>query len=204
MRNCRARCASHDARLPSQEKGQRPARPLPYDFDASIAHKPGGIEVSFVNRGKAGAGFILYSAKAGEGPWFYTVEAGKKLAQTLPLKGDYDLAIHGANGFYRSFKGGTDDAIAITPRYDRMRRSLTLTLRNDGKEPVTLTVASAYGTAAPKDYALAPGHEAVHRQAIAASDHWYDLTVTAGTFRRQLAGHIETGRPSKSDPAIGA
>ena len=34
---------------------------------------------------------------------------------------------------------------------------------------------------------------------------WYDLTVTVpGTsFRRVLAGHLENGRPSISDPQLG-
>jgi len=36
---------------------------------------------------------------------------------------------------------------------------------------------------------------------------WYDLTLTVGadpTFRQQLAGHVETGRDSASDPALGS
>ena len=36
---------------------------------------------------------------------------------------------------------------------------------------------------------------------------WYDFTITVesdGSFQRQLAGHIQTGEDSVSDPAIGA
>jgi phospholipase C len=36
---------------------------------------------------------------------------------------------------------------------------------------------------------------------------WYDLKVRVdsdASFQRQLAGHVETGKPSVSDPAIGA
>ena len=39
---------------------------------------------------------------------------------------------------------------------------------------------------------------------LASSHHWYDLTVTSGddaSFSRRLAGHVENGRPSISDPA---
>ncbi len=39
---------------------------------------------------------------------------------------------------------------------------------------------------------------------LAASRHWYDLTVTSRddtTFARRYAGHIENGEPSISDPA---
>ncbi|MET1023037.1 MAG: phospholipase domain-containing protein, partial [Pseudoxanthomonas sp.] len=41
--------------------------------------------------------------------------------------------------------------------------------------------------------------------ALEASDHWYDLQVEVPDtpFRRRLAGHLETGRPSRSDPALG-
>jgi phospholipase C len=39
---------------------------------------------------------------------------------------------------------------------------------------------------------------------LAASHHWYDLTVTSNddsSFIRRLAGHVENGRTSISDPA---
>jgi phospholipase C len=42
---------------------------------------------------------------------------------------------------------------------------------------------------------------------LAASDCWYDLSLTlapSGTFLRRYAGHVETGTPGKTDPAIGA
>ena len=36
------------------------------------------------------------------------------------------------------------------------------------------------------------------------SGAWYDITVSAEGFERRLAGRIETGRHSISDPAMGA
>ncbi|HZC35074.1 MAG TPA: hypothetical protein VE242_05645 [Chthoniobacterales bacterium] len=33
---------------------------------------------------------------------------------------------------------------------------------------------------------------------------WYDFTVEAGDFQRRLAGHLETGYDSMSDPAFGS
>lgn len=44
------------------------------------------------------------------------------------------------------------------------------------------------------------------RRAIAATAHWYDLIVADRDdprWLRRLSGHVETGRPSLSDPAIG-
>jgi phospholipase C len=47
----------------------------------------------------------------------------------------------------------------------------------------------------------------VHTARTADSDGWYDLSVVSdgdGTFLRRLAGHVETGRTTMTDPAIGA
>ena len=41
---------------------------------------------------------------------------------------------------------------------------------------------------------------------MAASAHWYDVTLTSDhdkRYARRLAGHVENGQPSTSDPAYG-
>ncbi len=133
------------------------------------------------------------------------VSPDQALSQMLPLTGRYDLSVYGANGFYRHFKGEAADHIDSTPRYDAATESFILVLTNSGNRRATLAIADGYGLRSHQ-MTLAPGASAEFRQSIAASDHWYDLTVTArhrDGFRRQFAGHIETGRASKSDPAIG-
>ncbi|MEI9997164.1 MAG: phospholipase C, phosphocholine-specific [Rhizomicrobium sp.] len=185
--------------LPRQEPGQRPARPLPYDFDATFD----GATLGFENRGAAGAGFIAYSARAGEGPWFYSVEAGKTASQTLALSGEPDISVHGSNGFYRRFRGRGP---RIDLRYDAAQQALVLTLHNAGKVAAAFEVRDGHA-GATHTYSVPAGAAAEHRQPLAATDHWYDLVATLkvpGGFLRHFAGHIETGRPSRSDPAIGA
>ncbi len=49
-----------------------------------------------------------------------------------------------------------------------------------------------------------PGVTIEEAWVLAASHHWYDLTVSNNddaSFQRRLAGHVETGKPSISDPA---
>ena len=70
---------------------------------------------------------------------------------------------------------------------------------------ITLAVAgNAYGLK-PQSVALTPDGKAERRWALSASRGWYDLSVRLdgepGYFRR-LAGRVETGRPSISDPAM--
>jgi phospholipase C len=180
-----------DAALPVQEPGQRPARPLPYDFDVTIAPAVDGRVLTLQNRGVAGAGFIVYSARAGEGPWFYTVGSGKTLSQVLPAGAE--LSVHGSNGFYRRFGTGL---LAAALRYDVAAQALVLTLHAG----VAVAVRDVYSGAAHSYAANAPVE---HHQPIGPSDHWYDLTVSGTGVRYQFAGHIETGRPSRSDPLIG-
>jgi phospholipase C len=52
------------------------------------------------------------------------------------------------------------------------------------------------------------GHETAAREFELSGSHgWYDLLVEVeadAVYRRQLAGHVETGRDSVTDPAIAA
>jgi phospholipase C len=70
---------------------------------------------------------------------------------------------------------------------------------------VRVTVAPAlYPKGAPREHVLAPGARVVDVWSVKDSAGWYDLAVTAAgsaTFLRRLAGRVETGRPSTSDPA---
>ena len=53
---------------------------------------------------------------------------------------------------------------------------------------------------------LAGGGHFTRRWPLQASFGWYDVAITVDTdpgFRRRLAGHVESGEDSASDPAIG-
>jgi phospholipase C len=195
--------------LPKQERGLRPARPLPYDLSADGRTSAAeGLRIDFASHGKAGATFYVTSATHADGPWTYTVEAGKELSGTWQAasggKGAYDFTVHGPGGFLRRFTGqGGGAGPEATGRHygDDVR----LVLTNEGGTTVRLTVEDAYGNDRPATYSLRPGARAVHTAHPQRSHGWYDLSVVSdhdGTFLRRLAGHVETGRPSTSDPAI--
>jgi phospholipase C len=53
---------------------------------------------------------------------------------------------------------------------------------------------------------LRPGERFRARFSVKSSFGWYDIVVEAGAdpdFLRRLAGHLEDGKDSASDPAIG-
>jgi phospholipase C len=205
--------------LPNQEPGQRPARALPYDLDVDgqVDTSNGRYVLTFANAGQAGAAFLVTASNRTDGPWTYTVEAGKSLSDfwsaVAATNGIYQLAVHGPNGFVREFggniaiarSGANPDVAAI---YDTVNGTVILQLHNLGTSSCTLTVsANYYSLGAPRTYSLAPGQSTEDVWSLAASSNWYDLSIVSNSdpqYVRRLAGHIENGMASASDPAIGA
>ncbi|MGF1428955.1 phosphocholine-specific phospholipase C [Kitasatospora sp. LaBMicrA B282] len=194
--------------LPKQEPGLRPARPLPYDLAADgLAGSDGRLRIDFASHGQAGAHFLVTSATQPGGPWTYTVESGRGLSGEWALAaGDYEVSVHGPNGFLRQFKGAAGTAgVELTTRHTGASGQVQLVLTNHGSTPVRLTVTDAYGNDHPARHQLRPGASLTHTAHPKHSNGWYDLSVTSDQdpgYLRRLAGHVETGRASTSDPAI--
>jgi phospholipase C len=206
--------------LPKQEPGQRPARALPYALSLSgrIDAGTGRYYLDFSNDGQAGAAFLVTAGNRSDGPWTYTVEAGKTLSDywsaVAYTNGVYELSVHGPNGFLRSFGGDISIATAdgganpeITASYDTVGNALILQLANSGTGTCTLTISpNHYSLGAARTYQLGAGQSTQDVWALSSSANWYDLTITSDSdagYTRRLAGHVETGAASFSDPAIG-
>jgi len=197
--------------LPLQEPGQRPARALPYRLHVheTPAAAGGGLSLAFVNAGEAGAVFTAYAAGRA-GPWTYSVAAGRTLTDALPglpTDGAYAVAVHGPNGFLRGFDGdfGKDDGIAVSIDYAAGGDVILIRLANRATTAATIALRPIAYVGGGKRVTLAPGASRTLRYPTAASDHWYDFAIErpGSTWSRRFAGHVETGRPSRSDPAIG-
>jgi len=206
------------AQLPTQEPGHRPARALPYALRVRGEAEPGGrgYRLDFLNEGTAGAALLVYAEGRAEGPDSYTVEPRRQLSDYwMPARdGRYALTVHGPNGFLRESRGRQPATTAAAlPEVHELAASpadpdqLRLLLRNPGGRACRLVVRpNDYIAAPPRHYTLPPGSSVEDVWEIGASSHWYDLVVDMDgdhDFRRRLAGHRETGRPSRSDPALG-
>jgi phospholipase C len=196
--------------MAQQEPGLRPARALPYGLEVAARTDLGRLTLSFANSGAAGACFNVYADGGKAGPWFYTVEAGKTLEGAW--EGDahaaYDLTVHGPNGFLRAFRGAyAAGGLLVRQTYDPATDRLLLALHNDDERPRNVVLTpKAYSRAGPRRRTLAPGASLTEAWPIRASAHWYDIAISSPEepgFLRRLAGHVETGAPSLSDPANG-
>jgi phospholipase C len=203
--------------MPSQEPGARLARALPYQLQAlGVANAAGqSFGISFSNTGSAGAWFHVRTANGtvaggSTGPWSYTVEAGKSLADTwTPAAGTsaYDLSVYGPNGFFRKFAGGTGASAAkltVQTVYDTIGGGISLVVTNIGTVSTSVTVTDQYMKNASHQ-TVAPGASFRSDWTLQTSSRWYDLVVTASTdasFVCQCAGHVETGKHGVSDPLL--
>jgi phospholipase C len=194
-----------DQHLPGQEGGVRPARALPYTLHADGRLAGGAFRIDLRNAGRAAA--VLQVRSAGDAlPRSYTVEPGRQLSDSWDLQPGYDLAVHGPNGFYRGFTAGSAATdLGIAASYDEQRNKITLTIANRGPQPAVVTVRDGY-TSRRTTLSLRPGQSGTRRWTLSPARGWYDLLVTVQgdpQFRYRYAGHLENGRDSISDPAMG-
>jgi len=195
--------------IPQQEPGVRPARALPYELDVQAGVDASNIVLTFFNTGQATAVFQVRSGNASDLVRTYTVEPGNQLSGTWSGS-PYDLSVYGPNGFVRYFKGslGTDAAgLSIVSQYGKGGfGSITLNITNVATTEALITVLDAYaGTLITQT--LTPGEAFANQWSLEQFFGWYDLIVTVAedaTFSYRLAGHVETGKDSFSDPAMGS
>jgi phospholipase C len=200
----------------TQEGPQRGARPLPYALSADARVRDGGLWIDLVNTGRTGAVFQVFDNTDRDGPWRFTLAAGETYAagqwnRPGRAPGPYDLTVQGPNGFYRRFAGDASrpqPGVSVTADA-RSRLVVRLAGAGGGSTKVTARMNEAYPLAEGEaGQNLVLPSKGVVRSVwdLRGSDHWYDLTVTLAddpSFSQRLAGHLETGRVSRTDPGIG-
>jgi phospholipase C len=206
-----------------QAKGQVDLLPLGYDFNvyASVTMTDGKVDkfkLTFQNKGSIGVALNVYSYHAKDkdrGAWFYALTKAVKAdapvevvdAYDLMLRGGtYEFAVHGPNGYLSELKGDANNANQklIADIVEVKSDSDAAKVRFDfGKWPGAnggLTMINAY---TGESVSIAAGTNSV---TSATKDGWYDVAFIdkAGQgYLRRYAGHLENGKISKSDPAIG-
>lgn len=89
--------------------------------------------------------------------------------------------------------------------YEPKYEGIILSVRNHGKTGEQVKIVESYSGQKTSVW-LDPHQSFETFWQLEKSFGWYDLTVTTSSdksFARQLAGHLETGKDSVTDPAIG-
>jgi phospholipase C len=198
--------------VPAQEKGIRPARALPYELHvhASVDASNSTVTLQFFNTGSKAAVFHVRSGNAADPVRYYTVEPDKTLAGTWNVSSSYGLSVYGPNGFVRYFNGSIGSTAAVLDvrsSYGGKNDggSIQWKITNVTAKQAHVSVLNAY--TGDLNTQLLQAKETFEDEAPLSKFYgWYDLIVTVEgdtTFQYRLAGHVETGKESFSDPAMG-
>ncbi|MBS1101425.1 phospholipase C, phosphocholine-specific [Gluconobacter sp. Dm-62] len=199
--------------MPKQEITQRPARPLPYALNADLLHDGNGqIILRLANTGAQGAVFQLQ--QTGFPMRHYTLAAGQTHEIQVGLRDGQTMNLHGPDGFHRMFSGAHMPQAMLET--DISQGEVTLTLENTASGTRHFSIISSYAPHDIRTVSLLPRQSAHVPWNIVSSDHWYDLIVTetpaehvsasTKTTRQntlRFAGHLQTGRASRTDPLMG-
>jgi phospholipase C len=214
--------------IPRQESGIRPARVVPYELQAEGRLSPDrrSLQITLSARKQrfgeraSGSPFHVYAPGSymhkgvANRTRSYAVRAGESLTDSWLLDGfpggRYRLCVGGPNGFLLELAGDRQDPFIemdASSAADSPEAQLTLSLRNNhGNHAYTAVVTHhAYGFPNQK-LTVEPRRSSGAIINLRRSYGWYDFTVRLegfDEFERRYAGHVETGRPSASDPQMG-
>ena len=215
--------------MPSQEKGIRPACALPHQFyaDGQLSKKEQVILLGFnslnlpsAKQHAKGVAFKMYTnlafnKKKGK-TWHYATEPDKLLEDKININGFenqlYDLHIDGPNGFYRGLCGSINDPkLEVECLYEKKSSTFTgdiiLIIRNNDSKVLEMRLIDNAYKAKDYDVKIAAGTEKKINISLKKQYGWYDFSVLlkeTDNYMRRYAGHVETGKPSMTDPFMGA
>jgi len=186
----------------------RRASPFSSALHAQGRMMNGAFRIDLRNDGRTAAEFQIQSKPDMDALRSYTVEAGNSLCgwwEGAAGTGEYDLTVHGPNGFFRNFRGvlsGADGRVVeVRTTYDLHPHGVRLELSNPTGQELIVSIFDRYNSRTTA-FVVDPGESESRRWAVERTGGWYDLTVTVNgnrTFAMQLAGHVENGEDSVSN-----
>jgi len=199
-----------DVAPPVQDAGVRPSRALPYRPDVRLRTdaRAAQVELQMACEGAAAVLHVYDRLAPSAIPRRYTIAPGAPLTDRwTATDGMYDLWLLGPGGFHRHYAGRIDTPPVLATLMPGMADPLRATLHLSNQQEVTLALRLAPGayseTMPSQNPHIAPGQTREIDLPLGATSGWYDLWVIADGAVQRLAGRIETGRDSFSDPAMG-
>lgn len=187
----------------AQEPGQRPTRPLPYFQTLQLIADDRGYQIRCNNPSSRGVCCYAYWDGTTALPQRYTIGAGHHLEDHIPYiysEATSAMTVYGPNGFIRKLNGRGPSSLVIAETY-LDTGNLRLNFHNGASAPHILRVEDkAYGNP-HRQIRLDPGETREMDFDLQSSHHWYDIAVHDGLHQWRLAGHVENGQVSMTDPA---
>jgi len=203
---------------PQQEQGSKPSNALCYELNVHESWTNGQLSLRmesanklFGSRALGGAfNVYAYGYQPERANWSFACSAGNAVEHSWKAsdfnQGQYRLALHGPNGFYRLLQGANQQpGLQISVQFLPKEETLRFLVHNTSKKALTLTLKDAYQKGQQKNKKINAGEQTTIDISIKAQQRWYDLSfgiVEEPSFIRQFAGRQENGKPSISDPLM--
>lgn len=192
-----------------QEPGLRRSRALPYVLHVDARGGTETITLDFINEGRSGANFHVYDRRQLDRvPRRYVVEPSRSLSDAwfVDQDGVFDLLVLGPNGFMRAFTGSDSASLArLAVRYAVGEKALLVSLAAPAEGSIRVAVEDdRYRNGEPREIIAQAGTLGQLRWSAKESHGWYDFAVSAGNSVLRLAGRVEDGQDSYSDPLFEA
>lgn len=214
------------AYLPVQEKGIRPSNALPYEMyvDGKLSADKKLFEIFFeakkniFGENTAGVPFLVYARKKDDmHVTSYAVLPGDSIKDSWSVNefendDHYDISVQGPNGFFREFKGSSNDPlinIACNYQHDvndpkQLTGNIEINFQNAGKTNA-IEITDHYKKSIQTKL-LDPSASSTIIIDLGKTYGWYDFTVKIkgnNLFEKRYAGRVETGKESFTDPMMG-
>jgi phospholipase C len=129
------------------------------------------------------------------------------LSDSWSVAAEYDLSVDGPNGFHRRFSGtlGQGANLKTEASYDGTSNTITLLIANFSGYGVAITVSNVY-SGNQTHHVIDTGNTLQLQRTLHSTFGWYDFVITVDhdtTFENRLAGHLENGQNSFTDPLMG-
>ncbi len=207
--------------MQQQEKGIRTACAIPYEIYADGNYHPKNKTFEIITGAgnhlfkdsAAGCPFIVYARNYRSRDFSvrnYAVTAGDRLADSWQVPDfdnhQYHLQVYGPNGFFREFKGNDQDPYLDISVAHLPNGNAAITFKNTSSKNIQVEIASlSYHHGKVIKEINAQENVVVVPFDLTKSFAWYDFSIKVPgnyLFEKRFAGHVETGRVSKSDPAM--
>ena len=152
--------------------------------------------------------YVAYDGHPSGKVWNFTVREGDQLAYEWELDkivGEYiSFALHGPNGFYRAIEGAKSHIPAIDVYTKVVAGKPILCVQSESLNWDLFLKDCSYDLFHAK--AMRKDDPALVEIDCSKSEGWYDIEITCSedhAVKFRYAGHIETGKSSKTDPLMG-
>ena len=206
--------------MPRQEKGIKPACALPYELYVEGKERDDKFEITFkVGRQlfgdkSAGCPFVVYFREKGElKTRNYALKAGDIITDIWMLDSEkFKFEVYGPNGFYRAFKvnvetNGFESKLWYQEGKDRKPNgNVDLEIKNISGKTIQIEVIDLAYKTGTKVLTFTKNEYKKVPLDLSKSHSWYDFLVRVKGSKEagwHYAGHVETGKPSFTDPQMG-